>query len=201
MGCTSFGAWADAPRAWVHPHSLAKSEQFAAFQCLGQILTQRFLHVVFHGREQELFCTGSEQMRCQLLAGKYHFQPHSQLQQMFLLFRVMEILWTIFSSSLGWSSRSKMPWETQWSPPEAHFRAVSPADQGESNHSVGLKICPTKTQQSVGWVPLENQAPSATRQLLKGSTVQQLSLEKLRILLKDELPSWVENPGVCRKVG
>lgn len=78
MGCTSFRAWADAPRAWVHPHSLARSEEFVAFQCLGQILTQRFPHVIFHGRKQELFCRGSEQMRCQLLAGKYHFQPHSQ---------------------------------------------------------------------------------------------------------------------------
>lgn len=39
----------------------------------------------------------------------------------------------------------------------------------------------------MGWVPLENQTPSATRQLHKGSTVQQLPLEKLKILLKDEL--------------
>lgn len=80
-----------------------------------------------------------------------------------------------------------MPWETQWSPPETDFRAVSPADQGESNHSVGIKICPAKTQQSVGWVPLEKQTAFATRNLLKGSTVQQLSLGKLRTLQKDEL--------------
>lgn len=39
----------------------------------------------------------------------------------------------------------------------------------------------------MGWVPLENQTPCATRQLHKGSTVHQLSLEKLKILLKDEL--------------
>lgn len=78
VGCTSFKAWADTPRVWVHPHSLAESEEFDAFQCLGQILTQRFLHVIFHGRKQELFCRGSEQTRCQFLAGKYHFQPHSQ---------------------------------------------------------------------------------------------------------------------------
>lgn len=39
----------------------------------------------------------------------------------------------------------------------------------------------------MGWVPLENQTPCATRQLHKGFTVHQLSLEKLKILLKDEL--------------
>jgi len=55
-----------------------RSAEFAAFKCPGQILTQRFLHVIFHGRKQELFCRGSEQTRCQLLAGKYHFQPHLQ---------------------------------------------------------------------------------------------------------------------------
>lgn len=179
MGCTSFRAWADTPRVWVHPPSLAKSEDFAAFQCLGQILTQRFLHVIFHGRKQELFCRGSEQTRCQLLAGKYHFQPHSQaltdvsalqsngnFMDHFLLLLLFPGMEQQIQNALG----------TQWSPPETQFRAVSPADQEtESNHSV------------VGWVPLENQTPSATRQLHKGSTVQQLSLEKLKILLKDEL--------------
>lgn len=134
MGCTSFRAWAGTARAWVHPPSLAKSEEFVAFQCLGQILTQRFLHVIFHGRKQELFCRGSEQTRCQLLAGKYHFQPHSQAPTDVSAFQSNGNFMDHFLLLLlfpGMEQQIQNALGTQWSPPETQFRAVSPADQGD----------------------------------------------------------------------
>lgn len=52
---------------------------------------------------------------------------------MFLLFSVMEILWTVFSTSrsLGGSIRPKTLWEAQWSPPKMHFR-VQPQQMREA---------------------------------------------------------------------
>lgn len=114
-----------------------------------------------------------------------------RLQQMFLLCRVMEILWTIFSSfscSLGWSSRSKMPWETQQSPPKTHFRAVSPADrETEPNHSLWVGFL---------WRTRHHVPPgSCTKAPLSTSFHWRSSKSSWR------MSCWLESPGVCTKVG
>lgn len=101
--------------------------EFAAFGRLGQVLTQRFLHVIFHGRKQELFCRGSEQTKCQLLAGKYHFQPHLQSPTDVSAFqrnRNFMDHFLLFSCSLGRSSRPKCPTVVS-------FGAGAPADMGD----------------------------------------------------------------------
>lgn len=87
---------------------------------------------------------------------------------MFLLFNVMEILWTIFSSScsLGGSVRPKMPSEAQWSPPKMHFRVKSLADQGDSQ-ATQLRIRLSWRMRHLG------------NSCIKVSLVQQLSLENL----------------------
>lgn len=95
------------------------------------------------GGSRSYFAEGLNRRDASLLLVNTTSNLTCRLQQMFLLFSVMEILWTIFSSfsySLGWSSRSKMPREMQWSPPETHFRAVSPADQGDRDNPLGCGL-------------------------------------------------------------
>lgn len=125
------------------------------------------------GGSKSYFAEGPSRLDASFLLVNTTSNLTCSLQQMFLLFRVMEILWTIFSSfscSLGGSNKPKMPSETQWSPLKMHFRAVSLADPGNSQT--------TQLWIRLIWRSRHHLQPDSC---IKVSLVQRLSLEKLKM--------------------
>ena len=133
--CTSFRAQAYDPCTYVHAQQPGyEVRSLLPLSARGRSWLRDSSTLFSMGGSKSYFAEGLNRLDASFLLVNTTSNLTCSFQQMFLLFRVMEILWTIFSSScsLGGSSRPKMPSGTQWSPPKMHFRVTSLADQGDT---------------------------------------------------------------------